>query len=98
MGKIRKGIYLSVGLASLVKKEAEKHANSWIKQGKLKTQGARNVINKVATEARKEGKRIENLLVAELIKEAKKTKPYIRKVTIKAKKKIKAKAKKYSKK
>ena len=96
--KIEKGIYLSIGLASLAKKEVEKHMNKLVREGKLQTKGAREIVNKVVAETQKEGRKIERFLLAELRKEAKKAKPYIKKVKKKAVKKTKAKPKKRAKK
>ncbi len=98
--KIEKGIYLSVGLASLAKKEVEKHMNKLVREGKLQTNGAREIVNKVVVETQKEGRKIERFLLDELRKEAKKAKPYIKKVKKKVKpvKKTKAKPKKRAKK
>jgi polyhydroxyalkanoate synthesis regulator phasin len=87
--KIEKGIYISVGLASLAKKEIDKNVNRLVKEGKLKTAGARRIANKVTAEAKKEGKKIEKFLMNELKKEYNKTKPYIKKIKSKKKKIIK---------
>ena len=84
MNKIEKGIYLSVGLASLAKKEVNKHMGKLVKEGQIKTAGARKIAGKVIAEAKKEGKRIEKFLVSELKKEIKKAEPYVKK----AKKKV----------
>jgi polyhydroxyalkanoate synthesis regulator phasin len=89
IGKIKKGIFLSVGLASLVKKEADKHINSLVKSGKIKTDGAKKIVNAVVLEAKKEGKNIENFLFSEIKKEAEKVKPIVKSRVKKAIKKVK---------
>lgn len=94
MKKIEKGFYLSVGLASLAKKELNKHMGKLIREGLLQTKDARRIVGKVVAETKKEGRKIERYLVAELRKEAKKAKPYVKKVT---KKKAKRKSAKKSK-
>lgn len=70
--KIKEGIYLSVGLASLVKKEVDKHVNKLVKDGQIKTKSARKIVNKAVAEAQKEGIKLEKVLAAELKKEVKK--------------------------
>jgi len=72
--KIKKGIYLSVGLASLAKKEVGKHVDKLVKEGKIQTTGAKKIVKKAVLEAKKEGKIIENFLKVEIKKEIKKLK------------------------
>jgi polyhydroxyalkanoate synthesis regulator phasin len=90
---IKKGIYLSVGLASIVKKEVDKHVNQLVKEGHIKTAGAQKIVNAVVAEAKKEGKKIEQFVIAEIKKEAKKVAPLakqeIKKAVAKAKKAVK---------
>lgn len=86
--KIKKGIYLSIGLASLVKNEVDKHVNKLVIGGQIKTEGARRIVSKVAAEAKKEGSKIEKFLMAELKKEAVKAKPLVKKGIKKAAKKV----------
>ncbi|TKJ17289.1 hypothetical protein CEE44_02015 [Candidatus Woesearchaeota archaeon B3_Woes] len=81
MKKIEKGFYLSVGLASLAKKELNKHMGKLVREGWLQTKDARRIAGKVVAETQKEGRKIERFLIAELKKEAKKAKPYVNKST-----------------
>jgi len=85
LGKLKKGLYLSVGLALLVKKESEKHLVNLVRSGHLKTAGAKKVLNKVVDEAKREGKRIEGFLIKEIKKEAVKAKPIVKRAAKKAK-------------
>ncbi len=87
--KIEKGIYLTVGLASFVKKVAEKNTKKLIKEGQLKSENAKRIISKVVEETKKEGKKIERFLVQELRKEVRKVKPVIKKSIKKVKKSAK---------
>lgn len=96
--KIEKGIYISVGLASLAKKEIDKHMNTLVREGQLQTKGARAIVSKVVAEAKKEGTKIEKFVIAEIKKEAKKVKPLVKKAIKKEAKKKKVKAKGKSKK
>ena len=72
--KIEKGIYISIGLASLAKKEVEKNVNKLVKEGKIKTSGAKRIAKSVVIKVKKEGEKIEKFLITELKKEYKKTK------------------------
>jgi len=85
LGKLKKGLYLSVGLALLVKKESEKHLVNLVRSGHLKTAGAKKVLNKVVEEAKREGRRIEGFLVNEIKKEVVKARPMIKKAAKRAK-------------
>jgi polyhydroxyalkanoate synthesis regulator phasin len=78
--KIKRGIYFSVGLASLAKKEIDKHMDKLVKEGKLQTKGARKVAGKVLSVAKREGIKLEQVLVRELKKEVKKVAPKVKKV------------------
>jgi polyhydroxyalkanoate synthesis regulator phasin len=90
---IKKGIYLGVGIASIAKKEVDKHVNMLVREGQLKTDGARKIVNAVVREAKKEGKKIESFVMAEIKKEVKKVAPLakkeLKKAICKAKKVIK---------
>lgn len=89
--KIEKGIYFSIGLASLVKREAEKNTKKLIEEGMLRSKDARRIISKVVAETKKEGKKLEKFLVTELKQEMKKVKPVVKKSIKKVKKTIKKK-------
>ena len=90
--KIEKGIYISVGLVSLAKKEVNKHMSKLVKEGQLQTKDARTIVSKVVAEAKKEGSKIEKFVIDEIKKESKKVKPLIKKaIKKKAKKKGKRK-------
>ena len=89
--KIEKGIYFSIGLASLVKREAEKNTKKLIEEGMLRSKYARRIISKVVAETKKEGNKLEKFLVTELKQEMKKVKPVVKKSIEKVKKTAKKK-------
>lgn len=77
--KLEKGIYFSIGLASVVKREAEKNTKKLIQEGMLRSKDAKKVIGKVVAETKKEGKKLEKLLMAEIKREMKRVKPIVKK-------------------
>lgn len=82
--KIARGIYFSIGLAALVKKETSKHMDKLVKEGKLRSKDARKVLGKAVLEAKRGGIIIEKMVAAEIKKGAKHAKPIVKHVAKKA--------------
>ena len=69
--KIRQGILLTVGLVALVKKTVDKELNKVYKKGHITKGKQIQITKKIVTRATKEGKKIENFVRNEAIKELK---------------------------
>ena len=91
---VKKGLKLGLGLASFAKKEVEKNMGSFTKAGNISSRAAKRVLSKVIGEAKKDGMKLEKLLILEIKKEARKAKPLVKKMVGKAKSRVKKAVKK----
>jgi len=87
---LKKGVALSVGLAAMARKRAEKELRKrGISRNKVKC-----TVKRIGGVALKEGRRVEKILRREIAKEMKKAKPSLKRAVKKRVKKVKGKAKK----
>lgn len=92
--KLKKGVALSIGLAVVAKKKAEKEIG---KKG-ISKKRVKDAVKRIGSVALKEGKRIESVLKKEIEKELKKARPAVKKAIKKRVKKAKCRVKKILKK
>ena len=69
--KVRKGLLISLGAASLAKKEVEKHVTKLVKAKKITASQGKRLARKFLNEGMKQQARIRKLVDAELDKIAK---------------------------
>lgn len=75
---IKKGLLTAIGTASIAAGKADKILRSVAKKGLISTKDARSLVKKLANEAERESRRVQNIISAELKKQIKKTKPIIK--------------------
>jgi len=68
---IKKFVYLGVGAASITSKKAKNAVKVLIKEGAITTKQGTKLVRKMMSEANKERKKLENVLIREAKKEIK---------------------------
>lgn len=87
--KLKKGVAISIGLAAIAKKKAEKELS---RKG-ISRKRVKGAVKKIGVIALKEGRRIEAALEKEITKEMKKATPAVRKAVKNRVKKAKGRVK-----
>jgi len=87
--KVKKGVAVSIGLAAMARKKAEKE----LKKKGISRKRVKGVAKKIGCIALREGKRVEKILMNEIAKEMKKARPKVKKAVKKSAKRVKRKAK-----
>lgn len=92
--RVKKSIAISIGLAAIARKKAEKE----LRKAGVSKKRVKGVVKRIGSVALKEGKRVEGILKKEIAKEMKKAKPVVMRAVKKRVKKAKGRVKRILKK
>ena len=79
MSKIKKGVLIGIGIASLVKKEAKKILNEIEKEGKINKPKAKKLAKNLIKKALTKEKRLQWIIKRELVRDLKSFKSRVKK-------------------
>jgi polyhydroxyalkanoate synthesis regulator phasin len=71
MGKLRKGLLIGIGIASVAKREAKKVLNALEKQGRLNKPKAKKLAKTLIKKALQKEKKLKDIVKRELIRDLK---------------------------